>query len=219
MSGVQRTHIPTKGEAAYLALRDAIRTGTLAAGQRITLRELADSLGMSLTPIREAVQALAAEGLVEQRPNIGTVVATHNPDKVREVYQLRLLLEPVAARMAAEKATDDDLRDIESAYDDLRDAVETGMHSRVPALNAVFHRRIYLSARSSFLIEFIDRLWNGIPFQTISLDARVETSHAEHTALLDALTHRDAARCERLMAEHITAGANATMTELADLPR
>ena len=219
MSGVQRTHIPTKGEAAYVALRDAIRTGTLAAGQRITLRELADSLGMSLTPIREAVQALAAEGLVEQRPNIGTVVATHNPDKVREVYQLRLLLEPVAARMAAEKATDDDLRDIESAYDDLRDAVETGMHSRVPALNAVFHRRIYLSAKSSFLIEFIDRLWNGIPFQTISLDARVETSHAEHTALLDALTHRDAARCERLMAEHITAGANATMTELADLPR
>jgi len=218
MSGVQRTHIPTKGEAAYVALRDAIRTGTLAAGQRITLRELADSLGMSLTPIREAVQALAAEGLVEQRPNIGTVVATHNPDKVREVYQLRLLLEPVAARLAAEKATDDDLRDIERAYDDLKDAVETGMHSRVPALNAVFHRRIYLSAKSSFLIEFIDRLWNGIPFQTISLDARVETSHAEHTALLDALMHRDAARCERLMAEHITAGANATMTELADLP-
>jgi DNA-binding GntR family transcriptional regulator len=218
MSAVQKTHIPTKGEAAYLALRDAIRTGALAPGQRITLRELADSLGMSLTPVREAVQSLASEGLVEQRPNIGTVVAQHNPDKVREVYQLRLLLEPAATRMAAEKATDDDLREIERAYDDLKDAVETGMHSRVPALNAVFHRRIYLSAKSSFLIEFIDRLWNGIPFQTISLDSRVETSHTEHTAILDALIRRDGPRCERLMAAHITAGANATLTELADLP-
>lgn len=201
----------TKAETAYVALRDAIRTARLVPGERLTLQDLAADLGMSLTPVREALRMLAAQGLVEQRTHVGTVVAQFTREQVEDVYRLRLLLEPLAAGMAAEAATEQDLGAITTCLRTLERALDAHELSSIPELNAAFHRRIYQAADSAYLLDFIDRLWNGVPFQAISLTSRAHESHAEHRAILGALTRRDVPEAERLVREHISAGRTATI--------
>jgi DNA-binding GntR family transcriptional regulator len=213
---VGRIETATKAEAAYVALRDAIRAGRLAPGQRLTLQDLADDLGMSLTPVREALRMLATQGMVEQRAHVGTVVAQFTRDRAEEIYRLRLVLEPLAARMAAEAATQADLDAFRSLMTRLRRALDESALSAVPELNAALHRRIYQAAGSTYLLDFIDRLWNGVPFQAISLTSRMHESHTEHEAIMDALARRDGTEAERVMREHISEGRTAAIASLGD---
>lgn len=209
-------YTPTKGEAAYQALRSAIRNGQLRPGQRVTLNELADSLEMSLTPVREALRRLASQGLVEQQPNRGTVIAEYTLERAREIYRLRLVLEPMAAELAATQATDDDRHEITTALTDLDEAVAEGRDADVAALNATLHHRIYTAARSPYLLEFIDKLWNGVPFQAISLTDRQERSAEQHRAIVRAVVDADSDRASRLMREHISEAAEDTFRQLSD---
>lgn len=208
---IERVATSTKAEAAYVALRDAIRTARLAPGQRLILQDLAADLGMSLTPVREALRMLATQGMVEQRTHIGTVVAQFTRERAEDVYRLRLVLEPLAAGMAAEAATGQDLGEIRMRLQTLKRALDANELSSIPELNSAFHRRIYQAADSVYLLDFIDRLWNGVPFQAISLTSRAHQSHTEHGAILEALTRRDGPEVERLMREHILAGRTATI--------
>ncbi|HET6502765.1 MAG TPA: GntR family transcriptional regulator [Amycolatopsis sp.] len=208
-------HTPTKGEAAYLALREAIWSGALEPGRRVTLNELAGQLGMSLTPVREALRKLAEHGLVRQAPNQGTVIAEHSAERAEEVYWLRLMLEPVAAERAAERMTPEALAPIVAAREEIERAVSQGRTGDVPALNAELHRRIYAHCGSDYLVEFIAKLWNGVPFQAISLTGRYDRSAAEHRAITDALAANDAALARRLMSEHISTAAEHAFRYLA----
>src|SRR5947209_2096273 len=94
----------------FETLRDRILQGELGSGQRLAVRELAESLGVSVTPVRDAINKLAADGLVVVSPRRGTVVASFSPRDVRELYDLRLMLEPGAAEVAALQLSDDELR-------------------------------------------------------------------------------------------------------------
>lgn len=209
-------YTPTKGEAAYQALRSAIRNGELRPGQRVTLHELADSLEMSLTPVREALRRLASQGLVEQEPNRGTVIAEYTIERAREIYRLRLVLEPMAAELAAGHATDEDRGGITSALQDLDEAIAAGRDADVAGLNAVLHHRIYTAARSPYLLEFIDKLWNGVPFQAISLADRQHRSAEQHHAIVRAVFDGDAAKASQLMHEHISDAAEDTFRQLTE---
>lgn len=206
----------TKAESAYVALRDAIRTGLLAPGQRLTLQELAADLGMSLTPVRDALRLLASQGLVEQRSHVGTVVSHFTRKRADDVYVLRLILEPLAARMAAEAVTDADVTALEGLLARMQTVLDANELSSFPQLNAAFHRRIYDVAHSDYLLEFIDRLWNGVPYQAISLASRAWQSHAEHRALLAAIASRDGHEAERLMHDHISAGRTAALDAISE---
>jgi DNA-binding GntR family transcriptional regulator len=205
----------TKAESAYVALRDAIRTGVLVPGQRLTLNELAADMGMSLTPIRDALRLLATQGLVEQRTHVGTVVSHFTRERAQDIYRLRLVLEPLAARMAAEAATDADVTDLENLWSRMQSVLDGNELSSFPQLNAAFHNRIYSAADSQYLLEFIDRLWNGVPYQAISLTSRAWQSHAEHRAILNAIADRDGDQAERLTREHITAGETAALDAIS----
>jgi len=209
---LQSVETRTKAEVAYTVLRDAIREGRLAPGSRLVLREVADDLGMSFTPVREALQTLAAQGLVEQRPHVGTVVASFTPERAEEVYRLRAVLEPLAARLATERATDEDVARAETVLARLDDAVRHARSSAVPELNAAFHRALYAACGSPYLVEFVDRLWNGLPYQAISLASRAQDSHVEHRAILDAFRSRDAERCAALVTAHVASGAAAFLS-------
>ncbi|MGY2064984.1 GntR family transcriptional regulator [Blastococcus sp. SYSU DS0619] len=204
----------TKVEAAAATLREAIRSGRLLPGARLITRDLADELGMSLTPVREALQLLRAEGLVEHRPHRGTVVSDHSRERAEEVYRLRSVLEPMAAGLAARRADAEDLAAVEGLLGDLTAAIEQGRAGDVPVLNAALHRRIYAASRSPLLLEFIDRLWNGVPYQTISLVDRVAESAAEHERIVAALRRRDAGAVEAELRAHIAAGAAAALASL-----
>ena len=199
----------TKADAAYVALRDAIRAGKLAPGERLMLREIARDLGMSFTPVRDALQVLASQGLVEHRAHVGTVVALFTWERAQEVYRLRNLLEPVAARLGTERATTADMEYAADAFDQLGLALDRDHLAELPSRNAAFHRAIYAPSGSPYLKEFIDRLWNGLPFQAISLASRAQASHEEHRAILSAFQRGEADRCAELVTEHIARGASA----------
>src|SRR6202050_3223278 len=92
-------------ERAYSAVRDGILQGRYNAGSRLTEQELASALGVSRTPVREALRRLHAEGLVEFEPNHGAVVALFELEDAEEIFELRALLEPISARRAAERVT------------------------------------------------------------------------------------------------------------------
>ncbi|MBR8740582.1 GntR family transcriptional regulator [Nocardiopsis sp. MG754419] len=211
---IERAEAPTKAEVAYRALRDAIRSGELPPGERLRLQDLARRLGMSLTPVRDALRMLAAHGLIEQRANLGAVVAQCTPERAEDVYRLRLVLEPMAARLAAEQATDAQLEIMEGALRVLDRAVAEGRSQDITALNADFHRAVYSAARSHYLMDFIDRLWDGVPYQAISLVGRAEASSDQHHAIMDALRARDGDRAAAHMHAHISEAAEHTMSGL-----
>lgn len=219
---LQRTSVQTKGEAAYTALREAILDGRLAPGSRLTLQQLADDLGMSLTPVREALRLLETQGLVTHDPHRGSRVASMTREGVAEVFELRQVLEPLACEMAARRADDAQLASIADAMRAFDEAVAQDRRDELPALNATLHRRIYEAAGSPYLLEFIDRLWDRIPYQAMSLVREHERSTAEHRAIVAALGRRRAKEAGRLMKAHITNATAGTLQRydslLAELP-
>ncbi|WP_017591814.1 GntR family transcriptional regulator [Nocardiopsis potens] len=211
---IERVEAPTKSEVAYAALRDAIRSGELAPGERLLLQDLAGRLGMSLTPVRDALRMLAAHGLIEQRANHGAVVAEFTPERAEEVYRLRTVLEPMAAELAARNATGERLAEMEAALEVLDRAVDDGRENDIADLNARFHRAIYSASGSPYLQEFIDRLWNGVPYQAISLAGRARDSSRQHHAIMDALRAGDAPAAAEAMRAHIAEAAERTLSQL-----
>lgn len=209
-----RTPVQTKGEAAYTALREAILDGRLEPGSRITLKQLAGDLGMSLTPVREALRLLGTQGLVDHDPHGGTLVASLTRRGVEEIYQLRRVLEPLACELAAVNATETDLQAIDAATDAFEAAVAEERFDDLPMLNALLHRRIYLAAGSTFLMEFIDRLWVRIPYQAMRLVHDHDRSATEHRAVVAAVRAREAKAAGTLMREHISNSTQATLARV-----
>lgn len=208
---LQRAPVQTKSAAAYGALREAILDGRLAPGSRLTLQSVADDLGMSLTPVREALRLLGTQGLVEHDPHRGTRVAQLRPESIQETYQLRRVLEPLACELAATAATQDDLDEIDGAMAEFASAVDEHRSDELPELNAVLHRRIYQAASSPLLLEFIDRLWLRIPYQNMNLVRDHDRKTAEHQAVVDAVRARRAKAASRAMLTHISNSTQATL--------
>lgn len=195
--------VRTKGEAAYDALREAILDQRLAPGQRVTLTQLASELGMSLTPVREALRLLATQGLVQQDANRGTWITEYSASRAEEVYQLRLLLEPHAIALAAEAVTDQDLADIDRALADFDRACAEGHYSELPELNTALHRRIYRAAGAGILLGFIDKLWQSMPYQAMTVITHHDRSAHDHRQIVEALHRRDAPGAAQALREHI----------------
>lgn len=211
---LHRVDTPTKAEVAYRGIRAAIRDGLLEPGQRVTLQGLADELGMSLTPVREALRVLASDGLVEQAPQRGTFIAQYTRAGAQETYQLREVLEALAVDLAVRRATEADIRCMAEANAQLEEAVRHDVEASIPALNAAFHFTVYRAARSPLLFEFIERLWNGGPFQAISLVSGTRASTREHRAIVGAVRARDAQRAAELIRNHIRRGSRRTLATL-----
>lgn len=208
------TVVRTKSEAAYDALREAILDRRFHPGQRLILTELAAQLGMSLTPVRDALRVLAAQGLVHQDNNRGTWVAEYSAARAEEIYQLRLLLEPHAIALAAELITDEAMDEIDEILAAFDAAYESGKYADLPALNTAFHHRIYTASDSPYLLQFIDRLWNIIPYQSTSVVSHPGRSDADHHAIVDALHRRDAEGARQAMSRHISNARTETIERL-----
>src|SRR4051812_8022061 len=106
----------TKSELALQALRERIRSGEYAPGDKLLLDELSRDLAMSRTPIRDALRTLAADGLVEHRPHLGTTVSERSASELDDAYGVRLLLEPHAARLAIVRLTPEAADELEHLH-------------------------------------------------------------------------------------------------------
>lgn len=193
----------TKTDAAYQDIRVAIESGRLAPGTRILIGDLEELLGMSPTPIREALRLLQRDGLVEHTPHLGTVVASFTADRVAENHRIRSVLETLATELATERASEAEIAQIRKLHEQFKQAVaDDPVGRRPPRLNSEWHMAIYRAAHSDQLLKFIERLWL-IRGRTKFFSIHGPRSVREHDAVLRQMEARHPAEAARLMGEHL----------------
>lgn len=198
--------IESARQIALTALRNAIQWGELAPGERISEANIAKRLGLSRTPIREASQQLASEGLLETVQRVGSFVRRIEPSEIDEVYQLKALLEPLCAKLAAQhiSATDKErLRRIVSSME--RHAVAGDVHRMGDAIDA-FHDLV-LEASGSLLLPAIYAQIDGrvrwLRRRNLNLPGRLKQSLAQHRAIARAIMAKDAVAAEAAARRHV----------------
>ncbi|QDL91438.1 GntR family transcriptional regulator [Paroceanicella profunda] len=198
-----------RNEALRDRLEEEILTGVFHPGDRLEEKALAERFGVSRTPIREALFQMAASGLVEHRPRRGTIVAELGPHRLVEMFEVMAELEAMSARLAARRATAENLAAIRAAHAACG-AARAGAAEDGGALyyysNETFHDAIRLAARHVFLLEQARALHRRLrPYRRLQLRAlgRMEASHAEHDAIVLAIAAGEGARAGELMRGHI----------------
>jgi DNA-binding GntR family transcriptional regulator len=195
-------HFATKAEAVYGEIRRRILTGTLEPAAPINQDALAPELGVSVTPVREAVRRLEAEGLVQFQAHKTVIVTPLSRDELRELYDLRLQLDPYAASLAATRATEDDLDEIEG----LARAPASDDPLEQLIRNRAFHRAIYSCSGNNLLIETLDRLWERTDRYRIILvrrDVAALVANREHVEIAKTMRARRPRTVAKMIRQHI----------------
>jgi DNA-binding GntR family transcriptional regulator len=198
-------------EATYRTLRDAILDGDYALGSRLGEVELATSLGVSRTPVREALRRLSADGLVEVLPNRGARVVLWTEEDLNEIYELRALLESYGAARAAERITAADLNELSELCDEMSRVSSPGASQdldKLSELNAQFHALILRAADSRRLHAMIGAVVQ-VPLVLRTFHRYSEPalgrSQGHHRELVSALTARDSQWARSVMSSHVLA--------------
>lgn len=194
---------PSQGEYAYRCLVQAMENGELPPGHRLREIELSQRLGLSRTPVREALRTLETEGLVQHQPRLGAVVRVLDETEVMELYEMRAVLESTAARLAARMASSLEMKALHSLNQEMAAAPDP---HQAAALNRRFHRALVGAARNRFLTQAIESLAKTLLIlgpTTMLVNSRTAEAASEHGRVLAALSDRDEARAEAEMRTHI----------------
>ncbi len=200
-------------ESAYQRLRDDIMTGTLLADERLTEATIADQLGMSRTPVREAVKRLIIEGFLTRAPGEGLRVTTLRADEVDQIFHIRLMLESYAARRAASHASPEDvvelrrLAEVMTAHTPPRTEAD---YAAISQANAGFHRTVMRAANSSRLAAMLSLAVNhGLVLRTYRMYSERDMirQNRHHHDIVEAIAAREPDWAEAAMAGHVHAAA------------
>jgi DNA-binding GntR family transcriptional regulator len=191
-------------------LRRLIVSGELRPRARLSEYALADSFGVSRTPVREALKQLQVEGLVEIVARVGTFVAQPSRREITELFAVKEVLEGLAARLAAQSRPREPLERLQANLDTSREAVDAHNTQRYAELADQFHDLIVEAAGNSKLVAHYGTLMNQLAYQRLVLTAtnqpgRLERSFSEHTRILELLEAGDGDRAEVQMRGHVTA--------------
>ncbi len=192
-------------EQAYQQIKRKIIALELAPLSYIDEQALMESLQLGRTPIREALHRLAAEGLVFLAPHRGMFVADISITDLQKIFEVRLALERVCVRLAAQRASASQLQQMEAVLGEL-EAAPAGDARALMAIDERFHYLIYEASGNEFLFEILARLHSlSLRLWHLALDRLGDVSAAlrQHAAIAAALKTRDEERAERLLAEHI----------------
>lgn len=182
----------SQGGLAFIKLMTAIEAGDYQPGDRLREVEIADRLGLSRTPIREALRRLEAENIIEHRPRIGAVIRTLGRTEVVELYEMRLVLERTAAEMAAKHAMAAEVDALAALNQEIAQAAHNP--AQAAAINQQFHRAIYMAARNRFLLESARGLNNALLLlgpTTLADEARISTVVQQHGQIISAIEAGD----------------------------
>ena len=201
-----RLEIASVVDQVYGVIRERILTGVLPRGARVHQEDVAADLGVSRTPVREALRRLAAEGLIEMRTNRGARVTDLEPDDMRQPYEARLVVEPGAARLAAQTEVPEARARMRKALEAQRRAIPDV--PRTFAANREFHIALAAASGNTFLLQFIEHLWvarigEAIYEHQAESPERMSLDADEHEAILTAIESGDARRAESLTRKHI----------------
>lgn len=214
-----RNKYASAADYAYAALRREIVEGRFAPGRRMREIELAQRLGISRTPTRQALSRLELEGLLDLRPRVGLAVSVLDMDAVEELYEMRAALEGNAAAMAARHASPRDLALLQRLLDEGTgpegDPLELYRHNRE------LHEAIHVAAHNRYLEKSLHALHDAIALlgpTTLAAQGRAIVAHGEHVAIVAAITAKNDAEADRLARAHIL-GALDVRREILDRER
>jgi DNA-binding GntR family transcriptional regulator len=201
------TQFRPKEEKVADTLREGIISGRIPRGTRLKQQEIAGRLETSITPVREALKLLEAEGYVTADAYRGATVAPFDIEASREVIDLRILLETRLVQAAVEKAAGDDIAELKVMAGEFAEAFDAGDNERARAANYRFHHRLFEIAAMPQTLHFVQTLWARYPFDLINkLKGRVSRAAEEHDEMLGAIIAADASAAMLATRQHIEAG-------------
>lgn len=197
----------TKEEQVADYLRERIISGVFPRGSRLKQAEIAEQLKLSITPVREALKLLEAEGYISGDSYRGARVVPFDAGASAEILQLRLLLESQLVRAAVERITTQDITELRVLANDFAKAFETGDRAIARGINYRFHRQLYDIAQLPQTLHFVQILWARYPFDLInSASNRGQDAVREHEEILQAFASGDASAAMLAMRKHIESG-------------
>lgn len=205
----------TLRERARQELKTALMAGRFMPGEIVTVRSVAEALGTSPMPVREAIHALVAEHALEMRPNRTVRVPVLSAAAFRQLEEMRVLIESKAAGMAATRLSDDDLTRIVRHNTDMLASLKAGDAGTFLRHNQSFHFAVYRAAANAFMLPIIESFWLRVgpylmsPFASGRHDIRqhYRVGISYHDGIITALEARDAEAAERAMATDILESA------------
>ena len=217
-----RIEVSPLSELAYNLLRERILSKELAPGERLDLPRISKQLGISKTPLREAIHRLEIEGLIEIRPRSGTFVSRLDPVQVSESFELRTVLETYAAGLAAKECTQADLEALAELVSRIESIVRSGkeedVYPRYLELDHAFHRTLVVLSGNERLIaaherENLHAQMARIRYRSSAKD--LLTSLKEHRLILAALQERDAQAARQVVEAHLNRSRQALLEDMS----
>lgn len=204
------------GEHVFDSLKQAIIKGNMSPGEWLVESHIAETLGISRTPVREAIHKLERERLIERQPRGGFTVLGLNRDDIEETFGIRAVLEGYAARLAAIKHDKEELESLESKIEEFEKCLENKQLNKLTQINTEFHDLLYALSKSPKLIHLINSLRDQIfRFrQMILKEAKMaKVSNEDHKQMLKFIRRRDANGVELLVRDHILRGQEVVLKD------
>lgn len=198
-------------------IREDILNGAYEVDGKIVEAKLAEGLGVSRTPVREALKQLELDGLVENIPNRGVIVRGISSQDVEDIYTIREAIEGIAAKWSVERISDKELDDLKEIYELMEFYTVKNDINRIFELNTRFHELIYQATKSRFLehvLRDFQLFLKSTRYASLLVEGRLEKTLKEHKAIIDAFIERDTEKAISAVIEHVRqARANMNKSE------
>jgi DNA-binding GntR family transcriptional regulator len=218
-SGLDLGRSRTLTELAATEIRRQVISGQIPAGSKIPVAAIAQELGISAVPVREALQGLQGEGIVTIFGHRGAIAAPASPRELAELYQLRELLEPAAVRSVDLRLFRERLDDLTDALDRLESSLQTGDRESFRTAHEQFHFGIYACADSNWMLRMIKILYDNCErYRTLATWRRDPHDAAhEHREILDALRRADPAEAADVAFAHLQITKTAALSSISEI--
>lgn len=195
----------TKKEMIYSILKKEILTGELALGEKVVISHMAKRFESSEIPVREAMNKLSSENLIEVKPHVGAIVTPLSLEELRQILELRIVLECYATKVAAKNLDSQDFNELNFNIQSSKTAYEESDYNKFAELNHNFHMIIYSKSNNDLLIKTIQDLWDNskrYPSLFEQNNEHITKSLLEHESIYNSLKEKNINMAEKLMYQH-----------------
>lgn len=206
-------------EVVFETLRDAIRKGILKPGERLMEIHLAEQLGVSRTPVREAIRKLELEGYVIMMPRRGTYVSNLSIKDINEVFEIRTSLDSLASGLAAERITDEELEHLQRLLVVIGEAIKEKNMEKIVEADTKFHDILYQASRNNRLVGIIYNLREQLTSfraKSMAYPGRLEETLAEHRRIVDTIAQGDAVAAQKASEYHMERSEHTLLLSMED---
>lgn len=200
-------------------IREDILNGRYITGDKLVEIKLADELGVSRTPVREALKQLELDGLVENIPNRGVVVKGISKDDIDDILTIRLCIEGLVGQWAAERVLEDEIKDLEEIYDLMEFYTSKNDVEKIFELNTKFHETLYVAIKSRYLegmLKDFQLFIKSARNNSLKCDGRMIEALKEHREILEGLKSQDPNKTRIALTNHIMASNKNIKLLMAD---